>query len=59
MDVARASLHEIEAVIELVVALGYLREEEVSDVRAARAACAKMVFGLLKKMSEAVRHQRR
>ena len=57
LDVARASLHEIEAIVELAVSLGYLREEDVSEVRAARSACAKMAFGLLRRMSEAARRQ--
>jgi four helix bundle protein len=59
LDIARASLHEIEAIVELVVVLGYLKEEDVSEVRAARATCARMVFGLLSKMSEAAKRQRR
>ena len=53
LDVARASLHEIEAILELVALLGYLPAEELSAVEARRAHCAKLVYGLLRKMSAA------
>ena len=58
LDIARASLHEVEAIVELVVSLEYLREEDVAEVRAVRSACAKMVYGLLQKMAEAAQRQR-
>ena len=53
LDITRASLHELEAILELVSALGYLAEEEISKIEAARADCARMVYGLLRKMTEA------
>src|SRR2546427_6158444 len=43
LDIARSSLHEVEAIIELVVALGYLRPEELAQVRATRDECARPV----------------
>ena len=53
LDAARASLHEIEAILDLVVALGYLRPEQIAPVEATRAECAKTVYGLLRKMDPA------
>jgi len=50
LDMARSSLHEVEAIIELVVALGYLRPEELAQVRATRDECARTVYGLLRKL---------
>lgn len=53
LDAARASLHEIEAILDLVVALGYLRPEQIAPLEATRAECAKTVYGLLRKMDPA------
>lgn len=55
LDIARASLHEIEAILNLIVALGYLRPEEVAAIEATRAECAKTVYGLLRRMDGAPR----
>lgn len=52
LDIARSSLHELEAVLELVVAQGYLTEAESQALRDSRANCARMVYGLLRKMSD-------
>jgi four helix bundle protein len=52
-DVARASLHEVEAVIDLVQHLGFFREAELEDLIAARDECARTVYGLLRKLSTA------
>jgi four helix bundle protein len=51
LDIARASLHELEAILELVTLLGYLSEADLYAVKARREHCAKLVYGLLKKMS--------
>jgi four helix bundle protein len=51
LDVARSSLHELEAVFELSVALGYFTNEDLDEIRRSRADCARMVYGLLSKMS--------
>ncbi len=48
LDIARGSLHEVEAIIELVLALEYLRPEELERVRAMRDECARTVYGLLR-----------
>jgi four helix bundle protein len=53
LDIARASLDEIEAILDLVVALEYFRREELARVEAVRDECAKTVYGLLRKMSAA------
>ena len=51
LDIARASLHEVEAILELVTSLGYLSEQELSPIKMCRDHCAKLVYGLLRKMS--------
>jgi len=53
LDLARSSLHQLEGVLELVSTLGYLSDEELQEVREARANCARMVYGLLRKMTAA------
>ena len=52
-DVARASLHEVEAVIDLVQHLGLFRPDELEELIAARDECARTVYGLLRKLSTA------
>jgi four helix bundle protein len=52
LDIARASLHEIEAIIELSVSLGYFRPEELAKLEATVDECAKTVFGLLRKFGD-------
>jgi four helix bundle protein len=52
LDIARASLHELEAVFELVIAQGYLTDLEMRELSATRANCARLVYGLLRKMSD-------
>jgi four helix bundle protein len=54
LGIARASLDEIEAIIDLAVGLNYLTKEEVTKVMAVRDECARTVFGLMRKLSEAV-----
>ena len=51
LDIARGSLHEIEAIVALVEALGYLEERDLAVVRASRDNCAKMVYGLMRRMA--------
>ncbi len=53
LDIARASLHEIEAILDLVLALGYFRLEDLTQVQATRDECAKTVYGLLRKLADA------
>jgi four helix bundle protein len=52
LDIARASLHELEAITELAVALGYFRAEEMAKLEATIDECAKTVYGLLRKFSD-------
>jgi len=53
LDIARASLDEIEGILDLVVSLGYFRAEELAKVEAIRDECAKTVFGLIRKLADA------
>jgi len=50
LDTARASLDEIEAIIDLAVGLDYLRREDVAKVSAVRDETARTVFGLIRKL---------
>ena len=50
-DVARASLHEIEAIFDLVVSLGLMQPADLQEVIAARDECARTVYGLLRKFA--------
>ena len=52
LGIARASLDEIEAIIDLAVGLGYLTKEDVSKASAIRDECGRTVFGLMRKLSE-------
>ena len=52
LDIARASLHEIEAIVDLALALDYFRPEELAKLQATREECAKTVYGLLRKLSD-------
>ena len=50
LDIARSSLDEIEAIIDLSVGLGYFSREDVGKVSAVRDECARTVFGLIRKL---------
>jgi four helix bundle protein len=50
LDMARASLHEMETIIELAVTQQYLSEDDLAQVKECRDVCARMVFGLLRRM---------
>lgn len=52
LGIARASLDEIEAIIDLAVGLDYLRSDDVTKVTAVRDECARTVFGLMRKLGE-------
>jgi len=52
LDIARGSLHELETILDLVVALGYLPSEDLVAVAATRAECARTVFALLRRMTD-------
>ena len=55
LDIARSSLHEIEGILELVDALGYLEKEELRLIRIKRSNCARLVYALLRKIDEAAK----
>ena len=46
---AYGSLHEVEAILELVEVLEYLPREEIAELKEKRADCARMVFGLIRR----------
>ena len=50
LGIARASLDEIEAIIDLAVGLDYLPKAEVARVAAVRDECARTVYGLMRKL---------
>ena len=50
---ARGSLHEVEAIIDLVQHLGLLQPTDLEELIAARDECARTVYGLLRKLSAA------
>jgi len=49
---ARASLHEVEGILELVKLLGYVSAEDLARLKAARDNCARLVYGLLRRMTQ-------
>ncbi|HWC74212.1 MAG TPA: four helix bundle protein [Gemmatimonadales bacterium] len=53
LDIARASLHEMEGILELVLALEYFTEEDLRAVRTKRANCARLVYALLRRLDDA------
>ncbi len=53
LDFARSSLHEIEGILELIIALEYFTEEELRPVRIKRANCARLVYALLRRLDDA------
>jgi len=52
LGIARASLDEIEAIIDLAVGLDYLQRDDVTKVNAVRDECARTVYGLMRKLGE-------
>ena len=52
LDIARASLHEIEAILDLVLALEYFCPDELAQLQVSRDECAKTVYGLLRKLPD-------
>ena len=52
LDIARASLHEIEAILDLVLALEHFCPDELAQLQATRDECAKTVYGLLRKLPD-------
>src|SRR5438552_11835368 len=52
LDIARGSLHEIEAILALAELLEYLPSEDLSALGATRDSCARLVYGLLRRMAD-------
>src|ERR1041385_4219081 len=52
LDIARGSLHEVEAILDLVLALESFPPEELAKIQATREECAKTVYGLLRKLPD-------
>ena len=52
-DIARGSLVEVEAVLDLVQHLGIFKAGELDEVVEVHDECARTVFGLLRKLSTA------
>ncbi|PYP20051.1 MAG: hypothetical protein DMD53_12270 [Gemmatimonadetes bacterium] len=59
LDMARASLDEIEAIIDLALALEFVQASDIVELQAARDECARTVFGLLRKMADPAEPPRR
>ena len=55
VDTARASLHEIGTILDLVCDLKYLSEEELRPLRLKHTHCARLVYALLRKLDAACR----
>ena len=55
LDIARASLHEMEGILELAKALNYLGETELRSLCAKRANCARLIYAMLRRIEEAAR----
>ncbi len=53
LDDARASLHEVEAILEIAGELGYLDPESLLRLEARRKEAARTVFGLLRAVTRA------
>jgi four helix bundle protein len=50
LGIALGSLHELEAILELVDSLAYI-PAEIAELKTKRADCARMVYGLIQRFS--------
>lgn len=55
VDTARASLHEVATILDLVGDLKYLSEEQLRPIRLKHLHCARLVYALLRKLDAACR----
>jgi len=46
---ALGSLHEIEAILELIEGLEYITPPEIAELKSRRADCARMVYGMIQR----------
>jgi four helix bundle protein len=51
LSIALGSLHELETILALVEALEYLPCEDMAQLKARRADCARMVYGLIQRFN--------
>jgi four helix bundle protein len=51
LGIALGSLHEMEAIVELIETLKYIPPEEMVELKARRADCARMVYGMIQRFS--------
>jgi len=51
LGIALGSLHEMEAIVELIETLKYIPPEEMVELKATRADCARMVYGMIQRFS--------
>jgi four helix bundle protein len=52
LGIARSSLDEIEAILDLVRAFGYVDGTDPARIEAVRDECARTVFGLMRKLGD-------
>jgi len=52
LGIARGSLDEIEAILDLVRAFEYVDGNELTRIEAVRDECARTVFGLMRKLGD-------
>src|SRR2546426_11962974 len=50
VDIARGSLDELEAILELVETIGCVADGDLRELRKSRSNCARMVSGLLRRL---------
>ena len=50
LSIALGSLHELEAILELIETLEYI-PDQIAAIKAKRADCARMVYGLIQRFS--------
>ena len=53
LGIARASLDEVEAILDLVIGLGYFTKSELERVEAVRDECSRTLYGLIRKLTDA------
>jgi len=55
VDTARASLHEVGTILDLVADLRYISEEELRPIRLKHLHCARLVWALFRRLDAACR----
>ena len=52
LNIARGSLHEIGAILELVSRLGYFKDDELMALKSKHDECSRTVWGLLRAVAK-------